>query len=269
MGPVIESDFLPLRKSFHTNSLKSLSLRDVLPVTAGQMSCRRKQWFSPGVNKRTKVGEWMIKIWLHKAINTSVIAVFFWNKPRFCPILLRLCHSFLIPAHALTALLLPQCHHCHLPTTPRVQQGWLKAQANKPRRADSLAGVQVAAHLLAPMMPSTNSGVWGFLGVSICKQGGFELNPENKWKNRHKDSGERFVASWVVVGRDYNGLNNHKTSYWRLKKFQGVNIVKQLMYLIWNGKRCQEFNLGEHNFSSLFLFLNFAPLFYLLYRKLK
>lgn len=118
MGLVIKSDFLPLRKSFHTNSLEGLLHRDVFPATAGQMSCRRKQWFSPGVNKRTKVGEWMIKIWLHKAINTSVIAVFFWNKPRFCPVLLRLCHSFLIPAHPLAAPLLPQCHRCHLPMSP-------------------------------------------------------------------------------------------------------------------------------------------------------
>lgn len=204
----------------------------------------------------------MTKIWLHKAINISVIAVFFWNKPRSVPF------SF---ASTTTSLFLhiplqsppppvPPLSPPHVP--PQAQQGWHKAQANKPRRADSLAGVQVAAHLLASV-PSTNTSVWGCLGFLICKQREFELSSLNKWKNRHESSGERFAASWADVGRDYNGQNNHKTSYWRLKKFPGVknNIVKQLMNLIQNEKGCQEFNLGEHNFSSLFLFLNLLPLF--------
>lgn len=53
------------------------------------------------------------------------------------------------------------------------------------------------------------------------------------------------------------------TEDFRVEIFQDLknNNLKQLMYFIQNQKRCQEFNLGKHNFSFLFLHLNFAPLF--------
>lgn len=153
-----------------------------------------------GLIERAKVGEWIRNSCLPEAINISVITVFFWNKPRFCPIL------FLSPPPQLPyssmPLLLPAegCHHCHPPTCPHVPlvfSIWQQAQAASWDARCHWQVARVTAHLfmLVPFtsQEQTLACVWGFLCVFyfICKQEGFKLSSPNKWgeKNAQRKRG--------------------------------------------------------------------------------
>lgn len=136
-----------------------------------------------GLIERTKVGEWMIKIWLPKAINISVIAAFFWNKPRFCPVLLpplpQLPYSC---THTHPSFPVNWCHRCHLllPTHPSEFGGAIVGPGL--RTWDELIDWQVS-RISAGALHKHTCAVGASCAFSFVKKERFKRSALNKWKN--------------------------------------------------------------------------------------